>query len=453
MAKQAVLLIHGVGEQKPMDTLRGFVDAVWVTARDIQNESAVRNAGTLVWSKPDTVSESFELRRLTTPQNIAEIRTDFYEFYWQHMMQGTTYAHVVAWARSLLFRKPATVPRQLLLAYWLLWTVIVSAVIAAIVIAVKGAISDNARLPWWMSLVIGAIILPLVGLVMKGIVGDAARYLHVAPANVQCRNDIRQAGIKLLLTLHQRGYDRIILVGHSLGSVIGYDILTHIWPAFHRLEPTADPPCCQALDAVEALAIDGAADAMQIQASQRRYFEEFRANGSDWRVTDFITLGSPLAHAAILLAKDAGDLSAKQEQREAPTCLPTLEPYVRDGRWRRRFAFEPVPRRPFRVAHHAAVFAVTRWTNLFFPNSKIVVGDLIGGALAPVFGSGIRDVAVSTTLRGGLLSHTLYWTMPDGVDDLSHVVALRGALDLTDGRGVAAPAAGPEPQVLLSEAV
>jgi hypothetical protein len=26
--RQAVLLIHGIGEQKPMDTLRGFVDAV-----------------------------------------------------------------------------------------------------------------------------------------------------------------------------------------------------------------------------------------------------------------------------------------------------------------------------------------------------------------------------------------------------------------------------------------
>ena len=57
MVQQAVLLIHGIGEQKPMDTLRRFVDAVWVKNTDIQNEFAVRNAGTLVWSKPDTVSD------------------------------------------------------------------------------------------------------------------------------------------------------------------------------------------------------------------------------------------------------------------------------------------------------------------------------------------------------------------------------------------------------------
>ena len=443
MAKQAVLLIHGVGEQKPMDTLRRFVDAVWVKARDIQNEYAVRNAGTLLWSKPDTVSESFELRKLTTPQNAAGIRTDFYEFYWQHLMQETTYGHVVAWAKSLLFRRPATVPKQLLLSYWLLWIVIVTLLIAAIVIAVSGAVSDDAPLPWWMSLVISLVILPALGLVMKEIVGDAARYLHVAPANVQRRHEIRQAGIKLLMTLHERGYDRIILVGHSLGSVIGYDILTHSWPSFNWVEPTANPPSCQALDAVEALAVGRSTDVTRIQNAQRQYFEEFRNNGGDWRVTDFITLGSPLAHAAILLAKDARDLSAKQEQREAPRCLPALEPFVRNHQQGERFAFELEGFQGFRIPHHAAVFALTRWTNLYFPNSKIVVGDLIGGPLAAVFGAGIRDVRVTTTQRAGLLSHTLYWILPDGLADTPHIAALREALDLTDMRGVApAVAAG-----------
>jgi hypothetical protein len=434
MSKQAVLLIHGIGEQKPMDTLRSFVDAVWVKATDIQNEFAVRNAGTLVWSKPDTVSESFELRRLTTPQNVAGIRTDFYEFYWQHMMRGTTYGHVVAWAKSLLLRKPSTVPVQLRLSYWVLWIVIVIVLIAAIVIAVSGAVSEEAPLPWWMSLVISVVVLPFVGLVMKEIVGDAARYLHVAPANVQCRHEIRQAGIKVLRTLHQRGYDRIMLVGHSLGSVIGYDILTHSWPSFNWIEPTADPPSSEALDAVEALAADRSTDVTQIQDAQRQYFEEFRSNGGEWRVTDFVTMGSPLAHAAILLARNADDLSAKQQQREAPTCLPALEPFIRNHQRGERFAFESQRFPGFRIAHHAAVFALTRWTNLYFPNSRIVVGDLIGGPLSPVFGSGIRDVPVTTTQRAGLLSHTLYWILADGVDDAPHVAAVREALDLTDER-------------------
>ena len=104
--RQAVLLIHGIGEQRPMDTLRSFVRAVWTLDTDIHHPFA----GHDVWSKPDSVSESFELRRLTTPQNVKEIRTDFFEFYWAHLMQGTTLGHVVGWARRLLIRNPRTVP-------------------------------------------------------------------------------------------------------------------------------------------------------------------------------------------------------------------------------------------------------------------------------------------------------------------------------------------------------
>lgn len=65
------------------------------------------------------------------------------------------------------------------------------------------------------------LVVPIVGLVLQHIVGDAARYLHVAPRNVQRRHGIRQAGIKLLNALHDRGYKPIAVVGHSLSSVIG----------------------------------------------------------------------------------------------------------------------------------------------------------------------------------------------------------------------------------------
>ena len=48
--RQAVVLIHGIGEQRPMETLRAFV-------------KAFLKDGTY-HSKPDTLSASFELRRL-----------------------------------------------------------------------------------------------------------------------------------------------------------------------------------------------------------------------------------------------------------------------------------------------------------------------------------------------------------------------------------------------------
>ena len=83
-----------------------------------------------------------------------------------------------------------------------------------------------------------------------------------------------------------------------------------------------------------------------------------------------------------------------------------------------------------RVPHHAAVFAPVRWTNLFFPPRLTLWGDLVSGALAPVFGPGIRDVPLTTRQRAGLLSHTLYWRLPKGADDAPHVRALRASLGL-----------------------
>jgi hypothetical protein len=438
MPRQAVLLIHGVGEQKPMETLRRFVDSVWTRATEIQNPHATDRDGTKFWSKPDNISDSFELRRLTTPQNIGDISTDFFEFYWQHLMQGTTYGHVVGWARTLLLRRPGTVPRQLRPAYWTLWIgLLISAGLALrFATSIGGGATDGGVRSPWVSLVVSVLILPLVGVIVKNIVGDAARYLHAAPSNVQCRHEIRQAGITVLNALHERGYDRIILVGHSLGSVIGYDILTHGWPAFNQFPKPATPVVAR-LDAVEALAATDVDDVDKVQAAQRAYLKEFQESGGRWRVTDFVTLGSPLAHAAILLARDLEDLRVKQVQREVPTCLPALEHLVRARQNVSRFSFEPDRAVPaFRVPHHAAVFGLTRWTNLYFPNRAIVVGDIIGGPLAPVFGPGIRDVPVTTTEWGGLFSHTRYWRMRQAGQTSSppHILALRHALDLTDSR-------------------
>jgi pimeloyl-ACP methyl ester carboxylesterase len=432
MARQAVLLIHGIGEQRPMETLRRFVDAVWIRDTKIQNAFAVANAGAAIFSKPDTVSDNYELRCLSTPQNTARSTTDFYEFYWQHLMEGTTYGHVVMWARTLLFRRPLTVPKQLRAPYWLLWGCLVLSLTLAIVAAASGARSDRAPMPWWVSLILSAAIVPAAGLVVKSIVGDAARYLHAAPKNVQCRQTIRRAGVAALKALHARGYDRIIVVGHSLGSVIGFDILSQFWAA-HRLDPIPATGTMACLDALETLAVEGTSDADTIQAAQRAYFAEFVLNGTPWRVTDFVTLGSPLAHADILLARNAADLQVKQRQREVPRCPPELETFVQQKVTGRRFSF-PIGTGadPFRVPHQGACFALTRWTNLYFPNRMIVVGDLVGGELAPLFGSGVRDVKVTTRQRRGLLSHTLYWTSRDA--DAPHVQELRDALDLVDSR-------------------
>ena len=123
------------------------------------------------------------------------------------------------------------------------------------------------------------------------------------------------------------------------------------------------------------------------------------------------------------MAKDKETLETRQADREFPACPPALE----NGKH-----FTYPAGKANRTPHHAAVFAATRWTNLFFPARAIVFGDLIGGRLTPVFGKGIKDVSVRTKRRGGFLSHTLYWKLLAKGDNIEK---LRLALDLADERG------------------
>ena len=55
-----------------------------------------------------------------------------------------------------------------------------------------------------------------------------------------------------------------------------------------------------------------------------------------------------------------------------------------------------------------------RWSNLYFPYSRLIFGDLVGGPLAPAFGPGVRDIPVRPCVDGWrattVASHTKYWS-------------------------------------------
>ena len=123
---QAVVVIHGMGEQIPMDTIKDFVDAVW------QKDNVITANGlpdsTEVWSKPDSRTGSLELRRITTRESMARgpefpagVRTDFYELYWADLTAGATWGSMKAWVRGLLFRPLSRVPPDVRLAWLVLW--------------------------------------------------------------------------------------------------------------------------------------------------------------------------------------------------------------------------------------------------------------------------------------------------------------------------------------------
>lgn len=423
--KQAVLLIHGIGEQRPMDTLRGFVDTVWTTDDHVKHAHAI--AG--VYSKPDDISGNFELRRLTTTQNSKGVRTDFYEFYWAHLMPGTTISHVISWTKSILFRSPWKIPKHLLgiWSFMIILLLIIGFFMIQTVLPEKymlitfpkwiTSVIDSKWLTSTISLFTALVALPII----KNIIGDAARYLNPAPNNIHRRQEIRAKGVAVLDKLQKcKDYERVIIVGHSLGSVIGYDILTYAWSKYNELadKKKAHPK----LDALEAMVSNGDFKLLDYQRAQRELQKEFVENGMPWLVTDFLTIGSPLTHSEILLAGDRQDLVSKQTERELPICPPVLE----SGK------FSYPDNKAKRIPHHAAVFGPTRWTNLYFPSRLVLFGDLIGGPLRHLFGEGINDVKVRTKLNFGFLTHTLYWTQKKHRAAPSHILALRKALNLLD---------------------
>lgn len=416
--RQAVVIIHGIGEQVPMNTLRGFIDSLM----QFEKRSKKRK-GKGYWSKPDRVSESYELRRFTAEQSHKRPVTDFFELYWAHNMRDTTIGHIIPWFKSLLLKWPPT----RLLYVWLLSWVLVLLGLYFIISGVDQSLSifkDNKMLYSLLGL-LGTFLMQTV--IIKYF-GDAARYLTPNPENIAERHNIRRQGIDLLRNLHnsKRDYDRIVLVGHSLGSVIGYDIIKHLWIEFNEMHGKPSSFKQPALKAMEKYATNiktMAGDNNQkcltdfqmhhFRKLQRHLWKEYRQLGNPWLITDFITCGSPLAHASLLMSRSSNDLVDRQEDRELPTCPPVAEgksdvhPNGRYYSYKKRYKLENGQKRSIKVLHHAAPFACTRWTNLYFG------GDIIGGPLQPAFGQGIEDIKVSLTgftpMNWLPTTHTQYW--------------------------------------------
>lgn len=438
--KTAVIVIHGMGEQRPMETLWGFVSAAWTHNPDTGPEA--RND---IFSQPSAIPGNFELRRVTTRYTPLEggrdKRVDFYEFYWAHMMTGNTLGGLLAWVRGLLFRGPSSVPPALA-GVWLLGLLLYAVGLACVVLGIMDARKFD---PFGISgYFVAAAVTGIGGMVLNAfgvpVAGDAARYLSPTPDNVKARQEIREAGVDLLERIVAGGWhDRIVLVGHSLGTVIGYDILTHswgkmmqeIWYDAFRARPAEAAAATIAIEKLEAAAaaLDEGEPAMRAyRDAQRVYFDALRALGIPWLVSDFVTMGSPLSKAEVLLARDADAFGVKVGRMEFPTCPPQFERDSEvDGKPHFSFAAKTTAGR---IPHQAAVFAPVVWTNIWFPSFLLLFGDFISGPVRAILGRGVRDVEIP---RGWRFRHLDYWRDPGNADPANEapwLVALWRAINL-----------------------
>lgn len=436
--KIAVIVIHGMGEQWPMDTLNGFVDAAWRYDGDLSEPWSEGET----YSKPERITGNFELRRITTRYWKPEAgdpdgprRVDFFEFYWVNLMQGNTLASVVSWLVRLLVRRPSRVPRRLL-GGWVAGLVILVGGFA--LAALTGLRPDLTRLgiPIGSWAVLAAVGAAFSAAWLRPVAGDAARYLSPSPGNVAARQTIRESGIDLLAKIQATGeYDRIIVASHSLGTVIGYDVLNYAWG---RLDPSAlaaaHPEGSQTMELLAAL--ERAADELEKEPGpeslssyrdlQRSYFRSLstarNTDGSPlWLVSDFVTMGSPLSSADVLLARDQKTLDRKIASRELPASPPQSE---RASAMR----FSYPPNATARVPHHGAAFGPTVWTNIYYPHFLGVFGDFVSGPVAPLLGPAVRDIRVP--IGSPAFRHLSYWARPErggsAIRALRHALNLRG---------------------------
>ena len=181
--RQAVLVIHGMGEQVPLETMRSFVETVY--QRDDQLGATTVDDPDLgkvnqVWTVPDTATGSAELRKISTqPRTNDRLRTDFYEFYWADIMQGTPIEAVYAWVRGLILRSPWAVPRsvRVWIAFLALWAITIAFLLNTLATLDPTSAMANSMLAGisaWLAGNHGSLGIVVVGL---GLLALAARFV------------------------------------------------------------------------------------------------------------------------------------------------------------------------------------------------------------------------------------------------------------------------------------
>lgn len=444
-----------MGEQRPLEMLNTFISTA-IEPNDLAPGG--------YYSRPDKISSgSLESRRYLAPRHVVDgverhAQTEFYEYHWSHLMQGNRLDDLAPMLKRLMLQRPWRLPVGLRVIWVLFWALVLLTAWAFW----RGPLSDVGLLDAGIDTAVRALV--GTGLVAMGLLYlvtrvlprsltrnfvDVVRYLDTSPRSYEVRHDIRSGVTEFMAALHRSGqYDRIIVVGHGLGSFIAYDGISSLWSRYNKLhkgavaegaanDPAGDGPVLAGLAGVEAAAaqldLDPSDESRRkFRASQRDLWIGQRQQGNPWLITDLVTIGSPMYLADHLVTADRKTFDARVSRWELPTCPPQDEgaeynDVHRTGRW---FSWNNKGRR---VLYHGAPFAVTRWTNVWFPARAGIFGDWLGGPLAPLFGDGIADIEISGNRPASLVParpQSKYFAYPDDTTPGSVTTTIRNSLDL-----------------------
>lgn len=436
--KQAIVIIHGIGNQYPMETAKEFVE-------NIKADSDI------LYSSPDREANYFETRRLS----ISQKKTDFYEFYWANLISEPKLGDLYSWVFRLLFiKKPSKRVETLV---WSIRIITLSVLLTFSFIVFKDfeSVKENG-IPFLnsgifavASFILLKFVLPKLNSKTAQTVGDAVKYLTPSPQNIESRYKIRKKGLQLLKKLHDKKdedgnpqYERIVIVGHSLGSVVAYDLITNLWHDYmYEYHPEEFPVVQPVLNEITEMINQCHQNETELPLElynelQRKLFKEIKRFKNPWLISDFISIGSPLCHGDFILTKNFEEFDKKTNYREYPLCPPKIEVRKRGNDivkdYENAISFEAnllltqseeKDKQKIRFINHASQFSFIQWTNIYFQN------DFVGGDLNGYFGKGIHNI--SFTPKGNwfdrnlpFFSHTDYWNkkQPHSIEEiLKHI--------------------------------
>ncbi len=447
--RQAVVIVHGMGEQKPLDTLRGFIKAA--LPPNPKGEDGY-------YSRPDKVTDSFEARRFLAPRYAPKgdeqnAQTEFYEYHWSHLMQGNRLDDMWSTVRRILLQPVWRVPSGLRVIWALFWAALVWTVWAF----AAGPLSDIDLSDFAAEALIrtliggGAVAIGLTYVVTKVLPSwitksfvDVVRYVDTSPRSYEARRKIRAGMVDLLRGLHDSDdYERIVVVAHSLGAYIAYDGIHALWGEMNKLHKgpaTAVPGDGEVPAGLKELeeaasALGGSPDDAAVkkyQEAQKTLWLGLRAQGNPWLITDFISVGTPMYLADQLYTKNRKAFDGLVNRTELTTAPPHSDGagYNNIHNTKLWFSWKNDSRR---VLYHGAPFAVVRWTNMWFPAAAGFFGDWFAGPLAPLFGTGIKDIKLKGNTPKRFIpgyAHATYFGFSEDTSAESVTTKLRQVLDL-----------------------